>query len=281
MTAVQVVPLTAGECLNIKALTERGAAWRVGHYPAGFALLLHPTFGPVLFDTGYGLAVVRAMRRWPALLYGLVTPVRLDPRDTALAQLERMGFTAQDIGHVILSHLHADHVGGLLDFPHSRLVLDERAYAPMKPLHGLRAVRKAYLPELLPSDFGARMQPLTFRPAPPELAPFFEYADVFGDGSVLALPVAGHAAGMIALLVRVQAGAELAGDGRGWVLLAADAAWSVRGLRLGLPVHPLARVAFFDVQAEGRSAEQLRAWLARHPHTPVIVSHDAPELSRV
>lgn len=280
MTAVQVVPLTAGECLNIKALTERGAAWQVGHYPAGFALLLHPTFGPVLFDTGYGLAVVRAMRRWPALLYGLVTPVRLDPRDTALAQLARMGFAAADISQIVLSHLHADHVGGLLDFPHSPLVLDARAYWPMKPLRGLRAVRKAYLPELLPADFEARMRPLHFQAAPPELAPFAEYADVFGDGSVLALPVAGHAVGMIALLVRVQAGAELSGDGSGWVLLASDAAWSVRGLRLGLPVHPLARAAFFDVQAEQRSAEQLRAWLARHPQTRVIVSHDAPEVAR-
>ncbi|WP_161882685.1 MBL fold metallo-hydrolase [Deinococcus alpinitundrae] len=277
MTAVRVVPLSAGECLNIAALTERGAAWRVRAYPAGFALLLHPARGAVLFDTGYSFRVPALMRRWPGLLYGLVTPVRLRPWQTPLAQLARLGITAQDVRHLIVSHLHADHVGALRDFPAAELHLDAGAYPPLRNLRGLRAVRRAFLPELLPPDFEARSRALTFEPAPPAFAPFETVADVFGDGSVYALPVPGHAPGMIALVVRTRDAAALDGNGLGLTLLASDAAWSVKAARSGEAGHALSNVLFWDAVQGQRSREHLRDWLAAHPRTRVIVSHDAPE----
>ncbi|AZI43422.1 MBL fold metallo-hydrolase [Deinococcus psychrotolerans] len=277
MTVVRVVPLAAGECLNIAALTERGAAWRVKVYPAGFALLLHPVRGAVLFDTGYSFRVPELMRRWPGLLYGLITPVRLQPWQTPLAQLARLGITAQDVRHVIVSHLHADHVGALRDFPAADIYLDAGAYPPLRGLRGLRAVRRAFLPELLPPDFEARSRALTFKPAPPAFAPFEQVADVFGDGSVYALPVPGHAPGMIALVVRTREDAALDGNGGGLTLLASDAAWSAKAARSGEAGHPLANLLSWDVKQGQRSREQLRDWLAAHPRTRVIVSHDAPE----
>ncbi|GBF06345.1 Zn-dependent hydrolase GumP [Deinococcus aerius] len=275
--AVRVVPLVAGECLNIAALTERGASWRVRAYPAGFALLRHPERGPMLFDTGYGPGVLRAMRRWPGVLYGLVTPVRLSAEETVPAHLARHGLTPGDIRDVIVSHLHADHVGALRDLPQARFHLDPGAYAPLRRLQGVRAVRRAFLPDLLPPDFGARIQPLDFRPAPPGLAPFERAADVFGDGSVYALPVPGHAPGMVALVVRTRAGARMEGDGSGLTLLASDAAYSVRGLREGREVHPLTRLVFFDPARERLSRRRLGEWLRTHPRARVIVSHDEPE----
>ncbi|GGR12543.1 MBL fold metallo-hydrolase [Deinococcus ruber] len=277
MTAVRVVPLSAGECLNVAALTERGAAWRVRAYPAGFALLLHPTHGPVLFDTGYSPRVRTLMRRWPGMLYGLITPVRLKAHQTALARLARLGILASDVKHLIVSHLHADHVGALREFPAATFHLDAGAYPPLRGLKGVRAVRRAFLPELLPPDFEARSRELEYRAAPPEFAPFGHVADVFGDGSVYALPVPGHAPGMIALIVRTHETAALDGDGAGLTLLASDAAWSVRALREGGEVHPLARVAFWDAAQEQRSRDALKRWLAAHPQARVIVSHDVPE----
>ncbi|PTA68107.1 MBL fold metallo-hydrolase [Deinococcus arcticus] len=268
MSPVRVIPLQAGDCLNLAAITERGAPWRVQAYPAGFALLLHPLHGPVLFDTGYGAPALQAMRRWPGVLYGLVTPVRLRPQDTARAQLAVMGFAPQEVRHIIVSHLHADHVGGLRDFPHATFHLDRAAYEPLRPLRGLKAVRRAFLPETLPGDFEARARWLTFQAAPAELAPFSQVADVFGDGSVWAAPLPGHAPGMVGLLVP---------EARGLTVLAADAAWSVRAAREVHPPHPLARAAFFDPAQEEASGARLRAFLKAHPGARVQVSHDAPE----
>ncbi|MBZ9751930.1 MBL fold metallo-hydrolase [Deinococcus sp. HMF7604] len=268
MNSVRVLSLQAGECLNLAAITERGAAWRVQTYPAGFSLLLHPTRGPVLFDTGYGAPVLGAMRRWPGVLYGLVTPVRLRPQDTARAQLAVMGFAPQDVRHIIVSHLHADHVGGLRDFPQATFHLSRAAYRPLQGLRGLRAVRRAFLPEALPDDFEARTEWLNFVPAPPELAPFPEVADVFGDGTVQAVPLPGHAPGMVGLLVP---------EAEGLTVLAADAAWSVRAGREARPVHPVARAAFFDPVQEEASGAQLRAFLQANPRARLHVSHDTPE----
>jgi glyoxylase-like metal-dependent hydrolase (beta-lactamase superfamily II) len=276
---VRVIPLAAGECLNIAALTERGAAWRVRTYPAGFALLVHPEYGPVLFDTGYGPLVQTLMVRWPGLLYGLVTPVRLRPEQTALARLARLGVTALDVRHVIVSHLHADHVGALHDFPAATFHLDQAGSAPLLKLRGLRAVRRAYLPELLPPDFSSRSRALEFRAAPEGFGPFEEVADVFGDGSMYALKVPGHAPGMTALIVRTAPEADLNGNGAGLTLLASDAAWSVKALRHGGEVHPLAKVAFWDAAQERESRLKLRHWLDAHPEARVIVSHDEPEQS--
>ncbi|UBV43164.1 MBL fold metallo-hydrolase [Deinococcus taeanensis] len=265
---VRVVPLQAGACLNLAGITERGAPWRVQAYPAGFALLLHPTRGPVLFDTGYGAGVLSAMKRWPGVLYGLVTPVRLLPGEAAWEQLQFMGFAPGDVQHVIVSHLHADHVGGLRDFPNATFHLDRRAWAPLRALRGVRAVRRAFLPELLPEDFEARARWLDFRAAPPGLHPFAQVADVFGDGLVQAVPLPGHAPGMTGLLVEESAGLTV---------LAADAAWSTRAARQQRPVHPLARVAFHDVAQEARSGRVLRAFLHAHPGARLHVSHDAAE----
>ena len=274
---VEVLPLAAGECLNLAALTERGGRWRVRRYPAGFALLRHPAHGTVLFDTGYGEEVLGAMRRWPGVLYGLVTPVRLRAGQTAREQLAALGVTAGEVKTILVSHLHADHAGALRDFPATRFLIDPLAYPPLRPLKGLRAVRRAFLPELLPADFEGRCEALVFSPAPAGLAPFPEAADVFGDGSVHALRVPGHAPGMVALVVRTHPEARLDGDGSGLTLLASDAAWSVKALRQNLGVHPLARLAFWDVAQEGKSRQALHAWLMAHPKARVIVSHDRPE----
>jgi glyoxylase-like metal-dependent hydrolase (beta-lactamase superfamily II) len=284
---VEVHPMTAGECLNLAALTERGGRWQVRAYPAGFALLRHPKAGIALFDTGYSQGVLSAMRRWPGVLYGLVTPVRLRRGQSAAEQLALTGLSAGELKTIIVSHLHADHVGALRDFPAARFVLDPQAYPPLRHLRGLRAVRRAFLPELLPDDFAARCDPLHFSPAPAGLEPFAEAADLFADGSAYAVRVPGHAPGMIALIVRTGPEADgaggrlseggLSGDGSGLTLLASDAAWSVRALRQNLGVHPLARFAFWNVRQEAQSREALHTWLLSHPQARVIVSHDLPE----
>ncbi|GHF36290.1 glyoxylase-like metal-dependent hydrolase (beta-lactamase superfamily II) [Deinococcus metalli] len=277
---VGVTPLVAGHCMNVGAHTERGGAWRVRRYPAGFALLHHPERGPVLFDTGYSERVRALMRRWPGVLYGAVTPVRLAPGEAAADQLRALGIKPAEVQHVIVSHLHADHVGGLRDFPRARIHLDGAGLRALAPLRGVRAVRRAFLPDLLPDDLAQRAEALAFRTAPPGLDPFETSADVFGDGTVHALPVPGHAPGMVALVVRRAPDAALTGDGAGLVLLAADAAWSVRALRRGLDVPALARLAFWNPAQERASAGRLRAWITAHPRVRVIVSHDDPEVDR-
>lgn len=84
-------------------------------------LLIETDQGLVLFDTGYGLQDVQRPHSrlpwlWPAILN-----VRLRERETAIRQVEALGFTARDVRHIVLTHLDFDHAGGIEDFPEARV----------------------------------------------------------------------------------------------------------------------------------------------------------------
>lgn len=86
-------------------------------------VLLETRDGLVLIDTGFGLNDVRQPRpRLSAVFMALMSP---DFREemTAVRQIERLGFSAADVRHIVLTHLDFDHAGGLDDFPGARVHL--------------------------------------------------------------------------------------------------------------------------------------------------------------
>lgn len=80
-------------------------------------VLLETERGLVLVDTGFGLRDVRAPRG--RLSWFFLTLLSPDFREemTAVRQIERLGFHANDVRHIVLTHLDFDHAGGLDDFP--------------------------------------------------------------------------------------------------------------------------------------------------------------------
>ncbi|MBN1265563.1 MAG: MBL fold metallo-hydrolase [Anaerolineales bacterium] len=49
--------------------------------------------------------------------FQLATYVPLDPEEAAVRQIIRLGYQPEDVHHIILTHMHFDHCGGLPDFP--------------------------------------------------------------------------------------------------------------------------------------------------------------------
>jgi len=86
----------------------------------------------VLVDTGLGLLDVRyPRRRLSRLFVDVLCRPRLREADTAVRQVEQLGYRAEDVTDIVLTHLDFDHAGGLDDFPRARVHLleDERAAA--------------------------------------------------------------------------------------------------------------------------------------------------------
>lgn len=49
-----------------------------------------------------------------------------DPREAAINQLAEFGYRPEIIKHIILTHMHFDHMGGLSDFPQAKIHVYKR-----------------------------------------------------------------------------------------------------------------------------------------------------------
>jgi len=264
---VELLLLSGGYCLHPEFVTLRGGLRRPAAYPAGFACIRHPTIGWILFDTGYSRRFRELTKFPPRSFYRWTTPVEFREENAAVRQLAGLGIAAEEIRYVILSHFHADHIGGARDFPSARFLYPLASYEAVRSLGSVRATRAGFIAGLLPDKFEETALPIEREAARVPLAdgiPFPEGRDLFGDGSLIAIPLPGHAAGQIGLLLST-ASAE--------VLLCADAAWSSRALRENRPPHPVAGLVMDDRAAYRVTFERLREWQASDPELVVVPSH--------
>ena len=79
--------------------------------------------GLVLVDTGFGRQDMRAPGSRLSGFFRAMNNIQRREELTALAQITALGFRAEDVRHIILTHLDFDHAGGLTDFPQARIHL--------------------------------------------------------------------------------------------------------------------------------------------------------------
>ena len=83
-------------------------------------LLIETSDGLALVDTGIGLDDIarpeRLGRKWVRQ-----TAPRLDPAETAVQQIKALGYSPDDVRHLLLTHLDRDHAGGVPDFPKAKV----------------------------------------------------------------------------------------------------------------------------------------------------------------
>lgn len=60
-----------------------------------------------------------------------------DREETAARQIVRLGYTVEDVRHIVLTHLNLDHAGGLRDFPGAQVHLFRREYEAAAHPHSL------------------------------------------------------------------------------------------------------------------------------------------------
>ena len=95
--------------------------------------------GLVLVDTGLGTADARDPERSLGAAWLSHAQPALDPEESALRQVVRLGYAPGDVRHIVLTHLHRDHTGGLPDFPKARVHVHPDEYRavtdPADPYH--------------------------------------------------------------------------------------------------------------------------------------------------
>ncbi len=274
MTHTNTHILHAGYCTCPEHIAIRGGSRAHIRFPAMFALFEHPRHGPMLFDTGYSYRFFDATKKFPASLYRAATPVTLREDELAVNQLATFNIQPKDITRIFISHFHADHISALADFDRARYVYLPQAFDSIRLTRGLSAVRRAYLPTLLPSDFDTRAAPVDITGPinlPPEYTPFTRGYDLLGDESILAVELPGHAHGQMGLFVR---------DERQTYFFVADAAWQGRSVRENRPPHWLANLIFSDPRAYRQTLGRLHSFQQLHPSVVIVPSHCEETLNK-
>lgn len=255
-----------------RLINGRGSLFERGRLVC-HCLLIETDVGLVLVDTGLGTGdIAQPMQRLPGRLWQIINQAQLRMEETAIRQVEAMGFDAEDVRHIVLTHLDFDHAGGLADFPHAQVhvlgveheqamhpqtFMDKRRYArpqfahhPHWVLHGLHGERWM--------GFEA-VSTIAERGMSPE---------------VLLVPLPGHTRGHCGVAVNTP---------HGWLLHAGDAVFHhaefnplLRRSPIGLRVYQ--NVFQYDRQERLANQRRLRELAAEHSaDVRIICSHD-PEL---
>jgi glyoxylase-like metal-dependent hydrolase (beta-lactamase superfamily II)/DNA-binding MarR family transcriptional regulator len=157
----------------------------------------------VLFDTGQDRASVTDPSYFPSgltgLLYDRLARFDIGPDQTLTRQLDALGHDIADVHTAVLSHLHQDHIGGLPELSHANIMVSDQEWSCMqKPMAGPRGFLRDHIE--LDGRRWNRVHPEAL--GDPALAPFNAGNDLFGDGSLVALPTPGHTPGSMSLMVR-------------------------------------------------------------------------------
>jgi glyoxylase-like metal-dependent hydrolase (beta-lactamase superfamily II) len=233
----------AGYCTHPEAIVIQDGRWKTAKFPSMFALISHPEHGHILFDTGYSNRFFEETRSFPFNLYALTTPVYFQPEDSAVHQLQAAGIDAAAIRYIIISHFHADHIGGLKDFPNAKFIYFNSAYKSVKDRRGINALQAGFLSGLIPTDFEDRSSFVEDRQIgslPTQYMPFDTGFDLFRDGSLLAVELPGHAAGQLGLFFIDLNYQDY--------FLIADACWLSRAYQEFVKPHPITNL----ISANGR-----------------------------
>jgi glyoxylase-like metal-dependent hydrolase (beta-lactamase superfamily II) len=168
---------------------------------AGSMLVRHPA-GDLLIDAGNSSHFAEDVRVYPFWLRLKLKSLagQLNPDVPLPDLLRRAGENPAKLRWAILSHVHLDHAGGLMDLPHLPVLMtrEEILFANDSAAQAKGYVLAAYT-KALPRPDAPTLQ---FEPKPYET--FDESANLYKDGSVVVVPLRGHTPGSIGIFVNLS-----------------------------------------------------------------------------
>ena len=234
--------------------------------------------GLVLVDTGYGLRDVDHPHRQPnpriTCAMRAMLNIKLRAQDTAIRQIEALGFRAGDVRHIVLTHLDFDHAGGLEDFPQAMVhVLEKEWSAATGPRPGF-VLRNRYRP----SQFDDVRNWRRYGSLGEAWFGFDSVRDLEGlPPEILLVPLPGHTWGHAGVAIQRP---------EGWLLHAGDAYFyreEVRTPRRRCTPGLRGYQTMMEVSREQRLANQQRVRdlsIAHRRDVRVLCAHDPVEFER-
>jgi len=228
-------------------------------------LLVETDNGLVLVDTGFGTHDCADPWRRAGASRPFVRPV-LDPAESAVKQVERLGFRAHDVRHIVITHFDCDHIGGIADFPDAQVhITGAEAFGALRtPTRGekmrFRTIQWAHGPKIVEhTPDGEKWRGFAAAKELSEVAP-----------GIVLISLPGHTRGHACVAVDA---------GHRWLLHCGDSFFH-HGTVDGTAVMPRALAAFEWATAFDRNmvrqnhARLVELYDRREPDMVMICSHD-------
>lgn len=240
---------------------NKAAGWQRQNFPIRYGLLQHPKRGLVLIDTGYSPALFEN-RDLHVMLYRNVLRPHLVAEGDAVSVVKAMGAKVKDVRHVILTHLHADHMCGLERFPLAQIHATAASFNGWQNPLGFSSPSKGFFPSLLPAL--SERNAFAVESARAIALPWGGIGhDIFSDGSVISVDMPGHMKGHMGLFF-----AKLEPP----ILFGADVDWTLTNTLQNNGLTFAARMISDDTRAVEQSKTVLRA--AHASGFQICLSHD-------
>lgn len=168
---------------------------------AGSILVRHPA-GDLLIDAGNSSHFSEDVSVYPFWLRLKLKSLagQLHPEVPLPELLRRAGENGAQLRWAILSHMHLDHAGGLMDLPPVPVLLTQEE---LQFANDPEVQAKGYVIAAYAKNFARPEAPtLRFDPVPYET--FDESTDLYKDGSVVVVPLRGHTPGSVGIFVNLS-----------------------------------------------------------------------------
>ncbi|MEL6470920.1 MAG: MBL fold metallo-hydrolase [Cyanobacteria bacterium J06623_4] len=237
-------------------------------------LLIETESGLVLVDTGLGCDDIVSAKTRLSLGFRLLGNPRLEQQETAVCQVEQLGYRRSDVRHIILTHLDLDHAGGISDFPQAQVHLLQcelrAAQAAGGVMHRFR---------YRPAQWQQHSHWVTYQPVGEKWFGFESVRSLQGlPPEILLIPLPGHTHGHAGIAIQTS---------QGWLLHAGDAYFHRNELNHYAPTCPLGlrlfqRLLATDYRDVLRNQQRLRHLIHSHNSSiQVFSSHDSSEFKQL
>lgn len=248
--------IKCGYCENDLKRVYKGIKSQKRKFYAGVFLIKHKAHGYILYDTGYNKDIMSMF--FDSFIYRTINPTKFREEDSIEKKLLSRGISPKAIKHVIVSHLHPDHIGGLKEFTNAKFWITKSLFESIKNIKIRDLVFKRYLPD----DFLERLK--VFEPSRMNKKfPFAPTQKAFDDESLLLASFNGHAKGQLCVFFPE------------WKLfIASDLCWGIDLLLKNYKIKFLAGLIQSNKKEYLKNMDLLKEILKVNY---VLVSHDRPK----
>lgn len=234
-------------------------------------LLLETEIGLVLIDTGLGIQDYLHTEQRLGKFIARTANIQSTMQNTALAHVQHLGFKAQDVRHILVTHLDFDHAGGITDFPQATVHVLSSEYNASLTLRNMKHHLRYRSRQFTQHRYWNFIEPN-------QGEAWFNLHQIQGfallQDDLRIIPLLGHTVGHCGFAIRKN---------NGWLLFCGDAYYhhsEIQQQKTPLLLGQVERLFAENNTQRIKTLAQIRELAHTQTHIDLICSHDPHDLRK-